>query len=805
MTRRLLLKLTAAPLILLVCALGYIAWIAKRAEPDYSGRITLPGLTTPVRIRYGAHAVPTIVAKSLEDLVFAQGYVVASERMWQMDLMRRLAAGRLAKVFGEAALPTDRFFRTIGLSEAARHALADLDASDRSLLQAYAAGVNAYRERAKGRLPLEYWVAGFTPAPWRPEDSLVIGQYMAWLLSGNVRQELVFLRLAKRLGAARATELFPIDEGIPATTDVADFPELTDLDPMVFERLLAMPARWGLPVPAPASNAWAVTGRRTADQAALLANDPHLKASMPSIWYELELHGGGLHAAGVALPGIPLILIGHNADLAWGFTTTVADTQDLFLERLTPDGRSVIRAGGVPDPILTRRETIAVKGRTAPLELRIRHTHNGVIINDILERSGTSQKSLVTVTTPYLLALRSNLEVPDRAFSALIRLNTATTLEEARRAVLGLRHAAQNAMLAHRDGGIAWQVTGLLPRRGRGSGLFPSPGWEAGSGWTGYVPQSENPGLTNPSGDVLITANNRTIPADSPINVGQSWLAPYRAQRIQELLAASKAVTPQDMARMQLDRVSIPARHVQQALRRLEPQLRTLDPQAWHIAELLLDWDASMEGGSRPGALLLLLRPALYQALYGDELGTDLSALMSLDTVTYTCLDETVHSGRSSFWDDVTTPQPEGPAEIWVRALHMAWERLQSLAPDPEEQRLAGIQTLTFHHAFDPLPILGRLFSVGPQGAAGGNYTINVMKGSPSEFDKAVVVPSLRVVYTPADWHQTRGTLPLGQSGHRLSPYRTDQLADWWAGRSHPLPWNGPPSGTEIGTLTLEP
>ena len=354
MNRRILLWLAAALFLLTACAAGYVVWIAKRAEPVYEGRVALAGLAAPVRVRFGPHAVPTIEAESLGDLVFAQGYATAAERMWQMDLMRRLAGGRLAEVFGEEALPTDRFMRTVGLAQAAKRALDALDPLHQGLLRSYATGVNAYRDRAAGRLPFEYRIAGFGPDAWRPEDSLAIGEYMAWMLSLNVREELVFLRLARRLGNRRAAELFMTDEGVPAPAVSPDLPDLAKMadsadlaaDPAGFDALLAMPARWGLPTPGPASNAWAVTGARTADGAALLANDPHLAAAAPALWYEQELRAPGLHAAGVALPGVPLILIGHNADLAWGFTTAMADTQDLFLERPTPDGRAVERADG---------------------------------------------------------------------------------------------------------------------------------------------------------------------------------------------------------------------------------------------------------------------------------------------------------------------------------------------------------------------------------------------------------------------------------------------------------------------------
>lgn len=350
MTRR---RLVAVSLLLVALALGAagVAWWAMdSALPVYSGERTLPGLSAPVRVRTGPHGVPSIDAESIRDLVMAQGFTVARERMWQMDLMRRLAQGRLAEIFGPKALAADRLFRTMSLGADAKRSLAVLERPYRALLEAYAQGVNDYLGEARGRLPVEYRITGLEPTPWRPADSLAIGAYMAWTQSFNLREELIFLRIAARIGPSRARLLFPTDEGVPAPPLPLGLPEdLGALDPALPAALLATmdgPAALGLPVPGAASNAWAVTGARTADGSAMLANDPHLAPSVPGIWYELEIQAPGLHAAGLALPGVPLILIGHNADLAWGFTSAIADTEDLFLERPTADGGSVERPGG---------------------------------------------------------------------------------------------------------------------------------------------------------------------------------------------------------------------------------------------------------------------------------------------------------------------------------------------------------------------------------------------------------------------------------------------------------------------------
>jgi penicillin amidase len=775
--------------VLLVSAGGYLYWYAKRAEPAYAGTVRLDGLTAPVTVRFGPHAVPTIEAENLTDLLYAQGYVVASERLWQMDLMRRLAGGRLAEVMGEKVLAADRFFRTIGLHAAAAHSLATIDDVDRAHLEAYAAGVNAYIADAAGRLPLEYLVAGFAPAHWTPADSLAIAEYMGWVLSFNVREELVFLRTAARVGPARAAELFPVDEGIAQAPDAGALPNYAGALPDP-SSLLALVRDLGVPVPGAASNAWVVNGHRTADGSALFANDPHLAPSMPGIWYQLELAAPGLRSTGASLPGFPFVVIGHNAHLAWGFTTVTADTQDLFVERRGAEDGTVQRPGGNTEIIAVREERILVKDRDEPEVLTVRSTTHGVIINDVLGNNTGTPMDLVRSSGTDLLALRTNLDTPDRPMAAIRGLNAARTLAEARAAARQLRRASMNLMLADREGGIAWQVTGVLPERGRGSGKYPSPGWEPGYGWTGYRDPEDNPALEDPPDALIVTANQRTVPIDQAAAISHSWMAPYRAQRIRQLLDAGDALTADDMADIQRDRVSLQAQTFLRALQRIRPDLADVDPEAARIADLLLGWDTGFTPDSGPAALFVLLQPALYRALYADELGEDLAALMSVATAHYNALEETMHTGRSSYWDDIDTPRREGAVDVWATALRAAADEVDRRLPDQDEKRLDAVRQLSFPHAFVRVPLLGRLFSVGPLPVGGDSHTVNVMKSLPSAPETVTYVPTLRAVLTP---------------GHLFSRYRTDRLSDWLAGRLQPLQWQGPRAEATTGVLRMLP
>jgi acyl-homoserine lactone acylase PvdQ len=814
------LSVGALALVLLTASGGLgLIWWAHRPLPAYDARLSISGLEQPVRVEYGPHAVPTLSAESLEDLVFAQGFVVARERFWQMDLLRRLAGGRLSEMFGEGALTADRFYRTIGLHRAAAGSLDALEPRWQRLLRRYADGVNAYLDRAvvERRPPLEYQLLGIEPTRWEPLDSLLVGGYMAWLNAANLREELVFLRLAQRLGTMRALELFPTRPGDPAPLAARGLPEYR-IDPLTdpvragkridtaSSRANAVPGLDRLAMAGAASNAWAVTGARS-ETGALLANDPHLPAAMPGSWYELELQAPGYHAAGAALPGVPFVVIGHNEDLAWGVTAAVADTQDLFLERVTEDGTSVERPGGKLEPIATRVESIDVAGLPEPVELDIRSTRHGVLIDELVDAPGANPAGLTAIRRPESLALRSTLDEPDRSLVAFWRLNTAATIDEARAAARDLRQVSLNLVIAHRNDRIAWQVGGLMPNRGRGSGAFPVPGWESGYGWDGYRPFAQNPGVSDPATEFLVSANDAMDAWRAGSVIGYTWLAPFRAQRIDALLRRPGQIDAGMMASIQSDRLSLEAAVYLEALRRQMPGLRRSHPAAASVAaSRLLSWRGTFEDASESAAFFVLLRPALYRALFADELGPDLDALMSLEQVTYGPLAEAMREDRSSFWDDVTTTdRRETAVDIWARALLAAEQTLDEAMPADQTPALARLRALTFSHAFDGQGMLGRLFNVGPVGRGGDTGTIDVAIAPLLRPREIGNVASLRVVYTASDWSATRGTLPLGQSGHWFSRFRSDQLDDWLSGKSHAWPWGGPSPGQVLGELILEP
>jgi penicillin amidase len=485
----------------------------------------------------------------------------------------------------------------------------------------------------------------------------------------------------------------------------------------------------------------------------------------------------------------------------------MADTQDLFLERAVAGGAAVERAGGAPEPVRLRVEAIGVRGRAEPERLAVRETTNGVVLNDIVARPAGTPQDFPAWQGPHLLTLRSSLEVPDGALAALYRINRAMSVEALIEAAQGVRHAAQKLMYAHRDGQVGWVMTGALPVRQGSAGAFPVPAWLGGYGWLRHFPAGHNPAVAGAgSQGFLVAANDRALPADYPGHVGSSWQPPYRALRIRELLEGARRLGPEDLAAIQGDVRSLEAARYQQALARLAPELGVLDPHAWAIArDALLQWDARLDPESASGAFLVLLRPRLAEAIFGDELGEDLSDLMAISALAHNFLQEVVAGGHSSFWDDLRTPEVERPAQIWARALHRTGAALAERFGSPPAARLEAVRSLVFAHAFHWVPGLGPLFDGRALGVGGDDHTVSAMKATLLEPGRSMFVPSYRAVIAPGDWRRSRGTNTLGQSGHRFSPHRADQLRDWRGGRTHPWSWEGPGPGRVRGQLVLVP
>jgi len=754
--RRGLVGLGALLLLVLLGLAGALWWTL----PPRSGTLALPALSAPVEIAFDARGIPTIRARSERDAFVAMGWLHARDRLFQMEMMRRGASGRLAEIAGEAGLRNDRFVRLLGLARRAEADLAALPQDTRNALEAYAAGVNAY-VAARGRFAAPEFLLLGAPGPWRPADSLLWGKVMGLWLSGNWRTDLARGRLAGLLPPERLAELWPSDDS-PGRPDLA-----AAADPAQLARVAAAIPRFPgeAPLPDAASNAWAVAARRSATGAPLLANDPHLGFGAPILWYlaRIELPGGRTRA-GATAPGVPFIVIGRNERLAWGFTTTHSDTQDVFVERLaggpdayeTPDG---------PRPFAVREEVIRVGSPLslrAPREvrLRVRETRHGPVISDLdAPPAGNAGDGTV------LAVAMANLAPGDTAATGLLALNRARNVAEARAAAALVTSPPQNLMLADAEGSIALVLTGRVPVRRGGDGSLPARGWDGSADWTGWVPFGSLPHLADPPSGLLANANNRVAPPDSPVFLGRDWFGDWRDRRIRELLAARERHAPADFAAMQRDVVSLFARDLLPALRAAPRPAGA----AGTAFDLVAAWDGAA-AADRP-------EPLIFNA-WVRELGRAALAAGGVPEGAWDASPEFLRfvlrpDGRGAHWCG-----PRGCPALAAAALEAATARLQArFGPDPAAWRWGAAHVARFEHPMLRfVPLLGALTRLEAE-TPGDGETIN-RGGLRADFAN-VHGPGLRAVFDLSSPTAALAVIATGQSGNPLSEHWGDMLQPW--------------------------
>lgn len=755
----------AALLLLLAAGMAAALWATLPAAEEAAG---IPGLSAPVAISLDAHGIPRIRAASEADAARALGWLHARDRMFQMEMMRRGAAGRLAELLGPSALRLDRFVRTLGLAARAEADLAALPAEVRALLDAYADGVNA-RIAARGRWIAPEFLPLGAPEPWRPVDSLLWGKMMGLWLSANWQEELERARLSALLPPERIAELWPPDASAGRPDGAAA------LDPARIARLLAALPRFPeeAPLPPSASNAWALSPARSATGGALLASDPHLGFSAPILWYlaRIELPGGRF-LAGATAPGVPLVVIGRNERLAWGFTTTHADTQDVVVERLA--GPDAYETEDGPRPFAWREERIRVRFGAEEV-LRVRETRHGPIVSDL---DGAAPEGAV------LAVAMAALSPGDTAAAGLLALNRARSIAEARAAAALISSPSQNLVVADAEGGIALFIGGRIPLRRSGDGAWPIEG-SAGPVWRGFLPFDALPHVENPAGGFVVNANNRVVPPGHPAFLGRDWHGDWRFRRILELLPG--AATPEAQAAIQTDSVSLLARE-------LLPLLRGI-PRPEGIAGAAFDLLAGWEGEMAPDGPQPLVFHAWLSALGRAALaagGVPPGAAPARPEF----LRHVFAEGNGAQWC--------GAAGCDALAAQAFAEGVAALAarfgPDPSRWRWGDAHRARFAHPLArALPALaGWLGSELP--TPGDGQTVN-RGGMNAEFAH-IHGPGLRLVADLSSSDGLWAIIATGQSGHPLSRHWQDLTGRWATGGLIGL---GTTAGREAGRIVLSP
>jgi len=792
--------------VLAALALAAYGW---RASPRASGEAVLPGLQGELRIERDAHGIPTIRAANLHDLMFGLGVVHAQDRLWQLETHRRIGAGRLAEAFGAGALDTDRFLRTLGVRRAAAAQWAQTTGEGREALLAYAEGINAVlRHQMKARPP-EMLILGVKPEDWDPVDSLAWAIMMAWDLGANWGTELLRLRLALKLPVERIDQVlppYPGDKPLPAADYAALFRGLkldanASTQTAAIDKLLKAAPESG--VEGVGSNNWVIAGSHTTTGKPLLANDPHLKLSAPALWYFARLEAPGFKVAGATMPGLPLVVLGQNEHIAWGFTNTGPDVQDLYLERFKPDDPSMVQVGGGWAKLGVVEETIKVKG--APdVKLAVRISRHGPLISDA---GGVADDVTGPRAKPaYGIAMRwTALDADADAVGVGLALNRAKSVADFVVATRSWVAPMQNMVVADRDGRIGFVAPGRVPLRKPANdlkGLVPSPGWDTRYDWAGWVPADETPREFDPPRGWIATANQRIHGADYRHYITSDWALPYRQQRIEQLLRTRRQHSIDDLRTMQADEKSL-------ATERLLPWLaRASSNHALAAAakRQLQGFDGTMAADRAAPLIFWAWMRHFTAAVLADELGPLYER--SLGGRTFRDAMEGVLDRNDAWWcDDKTTPAVESCATQADAAFGRALDELQTrFGADVEAWRWgAAHQARSEHRPFSRAKSLARFYELrAPVG--GDTFTINVSRVTfrPDPTTGELYLnehgPSLRALYDLADPAKSRVMHSSGQSGLPWAGHYRDFVDPWARVEYVPL-WRG----EAMQTLVLKP
>jgi penicillin amidase len=818
--RRIVVVIAMVLAALLVGLSTFTLVTVRKSFPDTTGEVRLDGLHGTVEIKRDGYGIPQIFADDPADLFFAQGYVQAQDRFYEMDFRRHVTAGRLSELVGKSGLETDELVRTLGWRRVAEQEYEELGAGTRSLLDAYARGVNSYIDGKSGsELSLEYAVLSLTgpdyrPEPWTPVDSVAWVKAMSWDLRSNMADEIDRTMASRRMPVEDVEALYPDPPRShrPIVTDrrltVRDkkFGEPPAITPAVSASLAktrdaaeALPALLGTG-DGIGSNSWVVDGRHSATGEPILANDPHLSPSMPGVWYQVGLHCRELTEAcpydvsGFSFSGMPGVVVGHNRRIAWGVSTMYADVTDLYLERVNGENYEY---KGKQLPLATRRETIKVAGGKSRT-ITVRSTRHGPILSDVSD-------DVADVGTANAVALQWTALTPRPTISAVFELDKAQSWKDFRAAAKRFTVPSQNLIYADVEGNIGYQAPGAIPIRSRGDGRWPVPGWDGKHEWDGYIPFDALPRVLNPNEGVIITANNRVIGDQYPHTLGADTAQGYRSARIRNLLSSKDRLSVRDMARFQTDTYNPIAEQLSESL--LEVDLDTRF--ARQGQNTLRAWDRRQDADSPGAAYFSVVWRNLLELTFHDELPREQwpdGGERWFDVVR-TIMDKP----NSHWWDNLATPTiVERRDDILREAMVRARDELTMI----RSRKISGWHWGNIHRLTLVNPTLGdsgvgfvdRIFNRGPVEVGGGGGLVNATAWDAASGYEVTAVPAMRMVVDLADLDRSRWIQLSGSSGHAYHENYADQLPLWAEGRT--LPWvfdDEAVSKSTEHTLTLRP
>ncbi|QFK69991.1 penicillin acylase family protein [Pradoshia sp. D12] len=742
--------------ILIIGSLGAVYFV-KRPLPQMEGELELLGLHNEVEVLRDQEGVPHIKADDTQDLFFAQGYVQAQDRMFQMDLSRRQASGRLSEVIGEAMLKNDKYFRTLGLRRAAEDSYESYSPEAREILQSFAEGVNAYikEKKAKGKWPIEFTFLGYEPEEWTPIDSLTIGKYMAFDLGGNWNSQAFRHYLLQSFPKEKAYELFP---SYPAGAPVNITKDELDIEGSLSSSVV--PNEYN------GSNNWVVSGEKTQSGEPLLANDPHLSLATPSVWYQNHLEGPGYNVSGVIFAGIPGIILGHNLTIAWGVTNVGPDVQDLYIEKRNPEQEDEFLYKKEWEKAQVIHEKIKIKGQKSE-DFKITITRHGPVISEFLGSVGKE----------HVLALKWTALQPSNELEAVLNMGKSKDWTEFEKALEDFESPAQNFVFASKEGTIAYKANGKIPiRKDKQDALLPVEGWTGENEWVGYIPYNELPRTINAEKGYISTANNKVTDEHYPYHISHDWAQPYRQMRIDEVLSGNDKLTIEEMKNLQMDQRNLQAEEFLPKF--IEELSETKETEAIDVLE---DWNYMDDKEMAAPLLFQLWMAEISDTLFADDISEEMLTLFR---------------GRKQAVDQLLRKALNGEKSIWIEdkgGLKTVLETSLKKAVTKGKEIQGGVLSnwrwgdyhqIQFKHPLSSVSPLQYVFNYKGELESGGSAVTVQAAG----YDTKGTINhggSWRFIADLSDLSKASHIVGPGQSGQLGSEWYQNQMEDWVTGTYH--------------------
>ena len=756
----------------------FLRFQVQKSFPETSGSISINGLHQAVNIIRDEYGVPRLDARDEHDLMFALGYVHAQDRLWQMDMARRVGEGRLSELFGPVTLQFDKMFRIVGIRKISEEIEQSISAESKNRLESYSDGVNAFISAAKGKYPIEFDMLQYEPEPWRAVHSIMIGRLMAWELNLSWWTDLTYGALVEKLGLETVQEILPpypsdVERIAPRMSDVSS---AYHIGSAFLQTAQEFRSHFGLFGALGGSNAWVVAPTKSESGKPILANDIHLQLQNPSKWYEVHLRAPGYSVGGMSIPGVPGIVLGSNNRIAWGLTNLMADDADFYIEQIDEVDSTKYLYDGKWLPLTFREEEIRVKGDSLVTFL-VRSTHHGPIVTDI--------KTMLKKTEyQFAASMRwTGFEVSDQ-IEAFNKVNKATNREEFIRGVREFTGPGQNFLYADVEGNIGYWCGVKLPIRSQGISILPLPGWEKTSEWKGFVPFEKLPHLYNPPEAYIASANNKMVDDSYPYHISDLWEPPSRIIRLREILGKEEIFSMEDFERLQNDRFSHHAKEMTWYLLDAckDSVLGISDEQL--VFEYLRNWNFYFNEEDIATTIYQEFFVRLLRNIYSDEMGDDLfHDFVQLANVPIRVTTKLVQEDTSKWFDNVSTEQVERRDDILRQSLREAVTSLrQRLGSEMKTWRWGDVHTLTLQHPFGLQKPLDRIFNIGPFPYGGGETALVSGEYSFNNPFQVTVGASMRQIVDLARPHEVRRVIPGGQSGQVFHPHFSDQVQLWLHG-----------------------